>query len=70
VFGLLLIPRFGFIGAGLSATLSYSFATLYQFIIFCRISRIRPGDFLLTKNDISIFISGVKEHFKRTNGEN
>ena len=70
VFGWILIPRYGFIGAGLSATISYFIATLYQFISFVRISRIRARDFLMTNSDISGIISGVKEHFSRTNGEN
>lgn len=66
--GWILIPRFGFIGAGMSATISYSAATLYQFIIFGKLSRIRPRDFLITRSDISGFVSGVKEYLRR--GEN
>jgi O-antigen/teichoic acid export membrane protein len=62
--GWILIPRFGFIGAGLSATISYSFATLYQFIVFCKLSGFTPADFLMTKNDIDRFISEVKEYIK------
>ena len=62
----ILIPRFGLIGAGMSATISYSVATLYQFIIFVKLSHIRPGDFILTRSDISDFITGVKEYLRRT----
>jgi O-antigen/teichoic acid export membrane protein len=58
--GWLLIPRFGFIGAGFSAAISYTVATLYQFIIFCQRSRIKPKDFLMTRSDIDRFISEVK----------
>jgi O-antigen/teichoic acid export membrane protein len=64
--GLILIPRFGFIGAGFSAAISYSAATLYQFIVFGKLSGIRPGDFLMTRNDIDRFISEVKEYLKRS----
>jgi O-antigen/teichoic acid export membrane protein len=62
--GLILIPRFGFIGAGFSATISYSIATLYQFVVFCKLTGIKPGDFILRSNDISGFIKGIKEYLK------
>ncbi|MGE5425029.1 MAG: polysaccharide biosynthesis C-terminal domain-containing protein [Syntrophothermus sp.] len=45
--GLILIPRFGLAGAAMSATISYSCATLYQFLVFIRISGIHAKDFLL-----------------------
>ena len=70
VFGLILIPAYGFAGAGLSATISYSVATLYQFIVFGRMTGIRPGDFLLRKSDISELLSGVKEQLKSGKREN
>lgn len=62
--GLILIPRFGFIGAGFSASISYSIATLYQFIVFGKLSGFKPGDFLMTKSDIDRFVSEVKEYLK------
>jgi O-antigen/teichoic acid export membrane protein len=62
--GWLLIPRFGFIGAGLSATISYSVATLYQFIVFGKLSGMKPVDFLMTRSDIDRFISEVKVFLK------
>ncbi len=63
--GWIWIPRFGFIGAGMSATISYSAATLYQFIIFGKLAHIRPGDFLMTRSDISGFIAEVKEYLRK-----
>jgi O-antigen/teichoic acid export membrane protein len=62
--GWILIPRFGFIGAGFSAVISYSVATLYQFVIFGKLSGIRPGDFLLKRSDIDRFCSEVKAYLK------
>ena len=59
--GLMLIPKFGIIGAGISATFSYSFATLYQFIIFSRITKLTARDFLLTKTEIRILFSEIKK---------
>ncbi len=49
--GLWLIPRFGLAGAGWMASASYLVITLYQFLVFCRISALRPGDFLPKKSD-------------------
>ena len=60
--GWILIPRFGLTGAGFSATISYSLATLYQFIVFGKLSGVRPRDFLMTRSDIDRFISEVKEY--------
>jgi O-antigen/teichoic acid export membrane protein len=62
--GWILIPRFGFIGAGFSAAISYSIATLYQFIVFCKLSGFNPAHFLMTKSDIDRFISEVKQYIK------
>ena len=64
VLGWLLIPHFGLIGAGFSATISYSVATLYQFIVFGKLSGIRPADFLMNRNDVDRFVSEVKEYLK------
>jgi Na+-driven multidrug efflux pump len=49
--GLLLIPDLGVIGAGITATLSYTFATLYQIIIFIRITHTEFRELLFTGDD-------------------
>jgi O-antigen/teichoic acid export membrane protein len=59
--GLLLIPRYGIIGAGISATISYSFLTLYQFIIFSRMTKLSWQDFMLKRSEISLLISELKK---------
>ena len=65
--GWILIPRFGLIGAGISATISYSIATLYQFIVFGKLSGIKPKDFLMTRSDVDRFVSEVKGYLKGSN---
>ncbi len=61
VSGFLLIPRYGIIGAGISATLSYSFATLYQFIIFSRMTKLTLRDFMLTRTEIRVLFSELRK---------
>ena len=55
-----LIPRLGLIGAGLAATFSYIAATLYQFIVFVKMTKVKPADFLLRKDDIMIIVKRIK----------
>ncbi|MFZ4564297.1 MAG: polysaccharide biosynthesis C-terminal domain-containing protein [Bacteroidales bacterium] len=61
VFGLLLIPKFGIIGAGIAATFSYTFATLYQFIIFSRMTKLRLRDFLITRTEVRLLYGEFKK---------
>jgi len=62
--GWFLIPRWGYVGAGISASFSYSVATLYQFIVFIRISHVNARDFILTKQDLIAFLAGMKGYLK------
>jgi O-antigen/teichoic acid export membrane protein len=57
----ILIPRLGLIGAGLAATSSYTAATAYQFIVFIRMTKVTPADFLLRKADIREIVNMVKK---------
>ncbi len=50
--GFILIPRLGLAGAAMTAVISYATATLYQFIVFLRLSGILFRDFLLTGSEI------------------
>jgi O-antigen/teichoic acid export membrane protein len=61
VLGLILIPEYGIMGAGISATISYSFLTLYQFIIFSRMTKLTARDFLLTKSEIRLLASEFRK---------
>lgn len=59
--GLLLIPAYGIIGAGITATVSYTAATAYQFIVFLRITHLKVHDFMLTRADIRLLRTEVKK---------
>ena len=56
-----LIPLLGLIGAGLAATFSYIAATFYQFIVFIKMAKVKPADFLLRKADILLIAKEVKK---------
>ena len=61
VSGLLLIPGWGIIGAGITASLSYTAATLYQFIVFSRVSCLKARDFLIRKPEVLLLIGELKK---------
>ena len=61
IFVFILIPEYGIIGAGITATLAYSASAFYQLIVFVRITKIKLPELLLTKNDIKFFIDEVKK---------
>jgi len=61
VFAFILIPKYGIIGAGITATLAYSASAIYQFFIFIRITKVKLSEFLINKNDILFFIDEVKK---------
>lgn len=52
IFGWLLIPRLGLVGAGIAATLSYGSATLFQLVVFLSMSKLGWKDLLITKTDL------------------
>jgi len=52
ILGLLFIPRFGIIGAGIVASISYTMAALYQLAVFFRYSKLKATDFLLKKEEL------------------
>ena len=59
----LLIPPFGMIGAGISASLTHLATITYQWIVFKRINKISAKELLVTKEDIKLLISEVKNIF-------
>ncbi|MEI7489893.1 MAG: polysaccharide biosynthesis C-terminal domain-containing protein [Bacteroidota bacterium] len=58
--GLLLVPKYGIIGASITASVSYIASTIYQFIVFTRMSRLKPRDFLLTPAEIRLLLSEIR----------
>ncbi len=56
-----LIPRLKLPGAALAATISYIASTLYQFIVFIRMTKLKSSDFLLRIEDVLLIVKGVKK---------
>jgi O-antigen/teichoic acid export membrane protein len=63
--GLFLIPRFGLMGAGIAATISYTSLTIYQFVVFSRMTKLTARDFLLTKGEIRLLMAEVRKAVTR-----
>jgi len=60
-----LIPKLGIVGAGLSATVSYSAATLYQVITFIRFTKVGIKDLMITKGELILFKSEIIKLLKK-----
>jgi O-antigen/teichoic acid export membrane protein len=58
--GILLIPKYGIAGAGFAATVSYSIATLYQFVVFLRVGKVGAKDLLITGGEIRKFSGEIR----------
>ncbi len=56
----LLIPPFGMVGAGISASLTHFATILYQWIVFKRINNISAKELLVTKEDVKMLVSEIK----------
>jgi len=54
IFCLWFIPNIGIIGAAFAATLSYAAATTYLFIVFIKMTKVKPVDFLLKRDDLLV----------------
>jgi O-antigen/teichoic acid export membrane protein len=60
----LLIPKYIILGAGIATALSYAVTSLVVLIFFLRESELKGKDFLISKKDISILISILKNKNK------
>lgn len=60
ILGFLLIPKFGILGAGITASISYLISAIYLLIIFIRMSNSNITDFLITKSDFNYIINKIK----------
>lgn len=56
----LLIPPFGMVGAGISASITHLATILYQWIVFKRINNISAKELLVTKEDVKMLVSEIK----------
>ena len=59
----LLIPPLGMIGAGISASLTHLATITYQWIVFKRINKISARELLVTKEDVKMLITEIKNIF-------
>ncbi len=50
--GLILIPRFGIVGAALATSLSYMSIVSYQIYVFTRLTRVKASDFLVSATEV------------------
>jgi len=67
IFGFTLIPEFGILGAGITASISYFASAGYQLIVFMKITKTLAGNFLLSGDDISFIKNEISEIIKRKN---
>ncbi len=63
-FGLWLIPRWAFVGAGITASITYFSSFLFQLITFVRKTKSKAGDFLIGKEDIDRLKFELQNFFK------
>jgi len=61
----ILIPAFGLVGAGLSASAAYIITVVYQWIIFKKLTSSSLHDIWLTRSDIREFYMGIRALLKR-----
>ena len=61
----LLIPPFGMVGAGISASLTHLSTIVYQWFVFKRINKISAKELLVTKEDVSLLVSSIKGIIKK-----
>ncbi len=63
--GLLIVPRYGIPGAAITASVSYTISTIYQLVVFIRMTRLKLRDFLLTRAEIKLLIAEVRNYTVR-----
>lgn len=60
--GLILIPRYQLAGAGITATISYTVSTVYQFIVFMRETKVKFRQFMPSSDDVKIIRRTIKDY--------
>ncbi|PID94029.1 MAG: hypothetical protein CSA95_05160 [Bacteroidetes bacterium] len=58
--GFILIPSIGIVGAGITASISYTATTLYQMILFARITKLTFADLFITREDIRFLMKTLR----------
>ena len=62
-FSFILIPAWGYIGAGVVASLSYGFTALIVLVFFLKRSELKIGFLVPKMDEILLIISQLKKHF-------
>ena len=70
VCGFTLIPRYGITGAAITSAISYTVNAIFLFIFFMKESRFKGKDILLTKQEITEYISELKRQLSKQTIEN
>jgi O-antigen/teichoic acid export membrane protein len=63
ILGFIFIPRYGLIGAGITASVSYTVMLLFQMVLFFRKTGEKLSSLMLTKSDILFFRMELKKLF-------
>ncbi|MDY0078385.1 MAG: polysaccharide biosynthesis C-terminal domain-containing protein, partial [Bacteroidales bacterium] len=56
---IILVPHFGLVGAGISASLAYSMAVVYQGWVFHKKTSTGFGDLLINRSDMRLFLKVI-----------
>jgi len=65
VLAIALIPSFGFIGAGITASVSYTTTVIYQYFVFKKETKTRWDEWLPVKNDFTDFKKIVNDALQK-----
>ena len=65
VAGIIIIPRYGILGAGITATFSYLAITIYQLAIFCRQTSTGLSEFLPNRDDLALIREEIRKFIDR-----
>jgi O-antigen/teichoic acid export membrane protein len=65
IFGFILIPYMGIVGAGLTASISYLSTVVFQATVFKRLTKSKISEFLITKKDYYLLIREIRELIQR-----
>jgi O-antigen/teichoic acid export membrane protein len=58
---ILLIPAYGFVGAGVSASIAYSVAVVYQWLVFRKITGTKALELVPTVEDLRYFMKALRK---------
>lgn len=70
ILAILLIPKFGLVGAAITASVSYISTVIYQYIVFQKHTLTPFGAWLITLSDFTDFRKLIAENLKKQSGEN